>query len=696
MIYIDLETYSTVPLAAGTHNYAQGAQVLLCAWAINDSPVRVWDVQSGEPMPVQLYAAINNTDEVLCAHNTPFDATLIDVCELFGSGVVIPKTRWYCTMAQALAHGLPGGLDMLCKIYQLDDDVAKMSSGKALMRWFCVPDKDGKRRMPADQPEKWKEFVAYAANDIKAMRKLHLLMPRYNFWPDNPNHIERVYWRKTWEMNDRGFKVDVPLAVAAKATAERLKDSASSQVFDLTNGEVSGVNATKVLTQYLQAHAGVPVSGLSAGVIDKLLARDDLPPDIRELLLLRSANAKSSVAKYSTILRCADYRGRMTNTIQYCGASGTGRDAGRTFQPQNMPRPPRWYPEDEAEVDALVRDARAGVLELYHPEPMACLAAMLRGAIIPDEGHKLCVSDLSNIEGRMVSWLAGEEWKVKYFSDYDAGIIRFDNYVASYSMTMGVAPETVDSFQRQVGKCQELSFGYGSGVKGNLQFLHAYRVDMDVLASATQAAARKDVWAECYRKYDWAVKNKFDCNLPKDQWTACEYNKTVWREANSLISALWAKCEGAFRMAMNVPKVWHKAGEHLAYRRQGQWLYCRLPSGRLLCYLQPKDVDGNLTYMAVDQYTKKWTRTKLYGGMLTAHATQASSRDLLFDRALAAENEGYPMVFRVHDELVAETPDTPEFDHLKLGKILSTQPHWCPDLPLAAAGFQSSLRYRKD
>jgi DNA polymerase len=226
--------------------------------------------------------------------------------------------------------------------------------------------------------------------------------------------------------------------------------------------------------------------------------------------------------------------------------------------------------------------------------------------------------------------------------------------------------------------------------------LQLYRVNIRELAAATQSIADTGVWYATTEKFDWAQKNGFDYGLPLHQWSACEYIKAQWRMAHKNIAQLWADCETAFRMAYATPDVWFQAGAHLAYKRKGSWIFCRLPSGRVLCYIQPKINEDGITYMNMDQTSHKWVRTKVYSGKFVAHATQASARDLLFQNMLKAKNSGYTTVMRVHDELICEVPDEEKYSAEALGKFLASPHTWCPDLPLAAAGYETNLRYKKD
>jgi DNA polymerase len=241
----------------------------------------------------------------------------------------------------------------------------------------------------------------------------------------------------------------------------------------------------------------------------------------------------------------------------------------------------------------------------------------------------------------------------------------------------------------------ELGLGFGGGCGAFITFAKVYNMSISEFAHQTEKAANSTLWAETLRKYDWAVKNKFDYDLPKFEWAACEYTKTVWRASHPNTVQFWRDCEEAFKNAVSVPNCWFDAGPKVRIIRRGQWLYAKLPSGRALVYLQPKVIDGECSFMGMNQYSRKWERIKTYSGKLAENFTQALARDVLFSTLPAAEAKGYAVVMRVHDELVAEVPDTDKHSHEELSAIMSTPPAWAPDIPLAAAGF-SAYRYKKE
>ena len=326
---------------------------------------------------------------------------------------------------------------------------------------------------------------------------------------------------------------------------------------------------------------------------------------------------------------------------------------------------------------------------------MLLTASTVRSVIIAPPGKKLVVSDLSNIEGRGLAWLAGEEWKLQAFRDFDAGIGP-DLYKLAYAKSFHISPDEVTKFGRSVGKVQELGLGYAGGINAFVTFALVYGIDLEEMANTAWDTLPADVreeaesfvaWLQDTKKMSWPMSNKAA--------VTCESFKRMWRAAHPMTVQLWRELEDGFRLACSNP------GETFAYRtfkfrRDGAWLRIQLPSGRCLVYPQPQIAkDGQLSYMGVNQFNKKWQRIKTYGGRIVENATQSVARDFMFDALPGIEAAGYEIVLRVHDEVVTEVPDIPEFNAEHLGALLAATPPWGEGMPLAAAGFESQ-RYRKD
>lgn len=319
----------------------------------------------------------------------------------------------------------------------------------------------------------------------------------------------------------------------------------------------------------------------------------------------------------------------------------------------------------------------------------------VRGCIVAPPGRKLVVADLANIEGRVLAWLAGEDWKLQAFRDFDAGAGP-DLYKLAYSRSFGVPPESVTKDQRQVGKVQELALGYEGGVGAFVTFAAAYGINLEAMAEHAVDALPPALKDEAARALIWTKKNKRSTlGLSDRAWVVCDAFKRAWRAAHPQTVSFWAELDQAAEQATCQPGETVEC-RRLALRRDGKWLRIRLPSGRFLCYPDPAIEDsGKLTYSGLHQSSRKWGRLQTYGGKLAENATQAVSRDVLAYAMPSIEEAGYPIVLTVHDEILAETPDAPEFNAQHLAALMTAGHPWSEGLPLAAAGFEA-YRYRKD
>ena len=316
------------------------------------------------------------------------------------------------------------------------------------------------------------------------------------------------------------------------------------------------------------------------------------------------------------------------------------------------------------------------------------LSAAIRGVIIAPRGKKLVVADLSNIEGRILAWLAGEEWKLQAFRDFDAGV-GHDLYKLAYAKAFGIKPEDVDKAMRQIGKVMELALGYQGGVGAFLTFAAAYGIDLEVLVDGAVLLDESRDFLTWMRKQ----KGFSQSGLSDEAWIVCDSFKRLWREAQPATSSWWKELEEVCVNAVNYPGNTFECRRH-KIRRDGAWLRIRLPSGRYLCYPSPQLDDGKLSYMGINQYSRQWARLRTYGGKLVENITQAAARDILASSMQSIEDSGYEIVLTVHDEIIAEAPDSDKFNSDDLAALMSTPPSWAEGLPLAAAGFEA-YRYRK-
>lgn len=342
---------------------------------------------------------------------------------------------------------------------------------------------------------------------------------------------------------------------------------------------------------------------------------------------------------------------------------------------------------------------------------MTLCANALRGMFVAAPGRKLVVSDLSNIEGRVLPWLAGEEWKLQAFRDYDAGTGP-DLYILSFARAFQVAIELVTKYQRQQGKGMELSMGYEGGVGAFINVAASYGLDLEQLAIAVLAVAPADVRAEAKQFWGFAVKERRTLGLDENVFVACDVLKRLWRRAHPKIankcrqeprclgpcahSGLWENYAKAARLAIWEPGAVFSTGR-CDFVMANNWLRVRVPSGGELCYpaAQVDEIDGTISYMGMNQYTRKWSRIKTYGGKITENVDQRVARDVLAGAMPRAESAGYSIVLTVHDELVTEAPDTDAYSVDGLSEILAAGESWTAGLPLAAGGFEG-YRYRKE
>jgi DNA polymerase bacteriophage-type len=681
-LYVDLETYCTTPITCGLYKYSENVEITLIAWAIDDSPVQVFDNTTGAPLPEILLGALRGADRIV-AHNSQFDRVVLERHGLIGED----DPRWHDTMIRAYAHSLPGSLGNLSTVYKIPDDKAKLKEGRSLVMLFCKPLADGTRATRKTHPKEWAAFMCYAGNDIEAMRVLDNQLPR---WNDTPT--ERAYWFLDQKINGRGFQIDLDLARAALEAVEIEGKQNRGKIREMTDGDVGTVMQRDEIIKHIEAAYGIKIPDLKKSTIERRLNDPDLPEDVKEILRLRLLGSKSSCAKYKTLLNSVNSDGRLRGTIQFRGASRTGRASGRIYQPQNLPRPLYKAKDVAIGIELL----KLGAAHLAYSDVMSIASSALRGTLVAAQGKKIVVSDWSSIEGRMLAWLAGEEYKLKAYREYDAGR-GYDMYVLTYATTFGISPADVDKKRRQLGKVLELAMGFGGGVGAFITFANGYGINLDQLAADTFADLPTEHKRAASGYYLRCVKEKRSTfGLKQDTFITCDTVKRMWRAANPKTVQFWYDLEDSVRLLIDNPHTPRTVGPLTLDRVKG-WLRIRLPSGRYMCYpsIRLAEDGRQIVFRGVDAYTKKWQDIKTYGGRLSENATQASSSDVLYTGMLAAENAGYRTVLSVHDELITETPDAPEYNHGRLSEIMSREISWAPGLPLAAAGFES-YRYKKE
>lgn len=747
----DLETFSAEPITNGVHKYAEGAEILIRALALDDGPVVVRDLTPGgedwelvgddlalaDPFYLADLDDAQAADDVeLWFHNSQFDRTLER-----HAGITLPLHRWRDTMVQAMAHSLPGKLADLCDVLRVGADAAKDKAGKALIQLFCKPiafrfrkREAGEKKADYDaakaaalatwpgratretHPAEWRRFLIYAGMDIMAMRECHKRMPKWNY-PSNQRELD--LWRLDQRTNDYGVLIDLDLARAAVDAVDIAQAELKVRGQELTNGEVESVTQRDALLVHVLAEYGVDLPDMQKATLERRIEDPDLPAGLRELLRVRLQAATTSTSKYKVLLRASSSDSRLRGLLQFCGASRTGRWAGRLWQPQNLPSR-GLLPADEIVVG--IEALKDGCAHLLFDNVMHLTSSAIRGCVVAPPGKKLVVADLSNIEGRDQAWLAGESWKLQAFRDFDAGTGP-DLYKMSYGKSFNVHPSEVTKDQRQIGKVQELALGYEGGVGAFVTFAAGYGIDLDDLAGKAVRFIPGETYGQAQIMLQWHRSKGRDpaarLKMADRTWLVCESFKLGWRAGHKEIAAYWKQLDACVRAAIDGPGRTIPC-ERVKIRRDGAWLRIVLPSGRALCYPSPQlqaekrkkdeaEVVGlealeseqpatgrtKITYMGVHQYTRKWTRLDTYGGKIFENICQAVARDVMAHNMPAIEAAGYRIILTVHDEVICEAPDTDEYNAEHLSALLAANPPWAEDMPLAAAGFEAK-RYRKD
>jgi len=653
VVHCDFETYSEVDLrAAGAYAYAEHAstEILCMAWAIGDQAPQLW--LPGDPFPPALAERIAAGGHVV-AWNAPFERQI-------WAKVAVPRLGWpplpddqlYCAAAMAANMGLPRDLATAARALGLP--AQKDAAGHRIMLKLSKPRRPSKnnpatRWTPESAPEDFRALYAYCLQDVETERgvhrKLYALSDR-----------EREIFLLDQRINDRGVKIDRPLIAAAQRVVDDTLKTLDGNLARVTAGAAAAATQTARLADWVNGR-GVMCSGVSAAEIRRMLLLD-LPTDVRAALECRQLAGKSSTAKLEAMLAAAGSGDRIRGSLLYYGAARTGRWSGRLHQPQNYPRGDEGVLAVlDAAVDAIAT-GMAGFVEAMVGNPMEAVSTCLRPMMVAADGHDLIAVDFANIEGRVLAWLAGETWKLDAFRAYDAGTGP-DLYKVAYSRSLGVPVDTVTKPQRQVGKVIELACGYQGWVGAFQTFAALYGISVADDEAARLAGA--------------------------------------WREAHPKVVATWRGLNQAAVRAVLQPGTAHSFGR-IAYVASGGWLWCRLPSGRVLAYCNPSIQPNSrgesaVWFWGVDSVTKQWVEISGYGGLWTENIVQAISRDLLAEAMLRCEAAGYPLVLTVHDELVAEVPHG--FGSVaEMESLAAELPAWAEGLPVAAAGWRGR-RYQK-
>ena len=720
-LYLDFETFSEADLKkVGSYAYAEHptTEVLICTYAFDDEPVQVWDCTDGSDMPGDLHRALrrlvkpNSRIKMVWHNGGLFDRLIMKHCWSFD----IPVSNTIDTMIWAFRHALPGSLDALCEVLGVSADNAKDKRGKALIQRFSKPTpKNYKiRRYTAEtHPDEWALFIKYAVSDITAMREVFHKLPRWG----NSEFEDRVL-ELDQLINDRGFKVDVALAEAAIEAVEKHKAQLQEEAQRRYGGSLTGKDFLPILRELAPAHR---IHNAQKSTLNDLLADDDLPDDARAIIEMRLGAASTASTKYNPLLLGRSSDDRRRGCIQYGGAKRTLRFAGKGFQPQNLAR--GYYHDEELDkgISALLKGRahrRFDVAKLT--------ASTVRSCIIPEAGYKFVVADYSNVEGRGLAWLAGEDDLIEVF------VNGVDVYKKLASTVFNVAYEDVTKDQRQISKAMVLGLGYAGGVGAFVTFAKNLGLDLNDMTNTLAGTFPGHIWAATARGYEWAriqeakrpprpgeKDDRPSYILDKKVWRTCDALKRMYREANPAIVQFWRDIEDAAMAAIRNPGKEFTAGprgvkfsrnvetDNNGNKVAGWWLRMTLPSGRVMSYpgvglsvSKETDEDGKVStnvrikYQGENQLTRQWGFQYTYSGKLVENCTQALCRDLLANALLNVEANGYPIVLHVHDEVICEVPDTPEYTVSELERLMCELPDWAEGFPLVAEG-QELKRYAK-
>lgn len=655
---IDLETFSSVPIhKAGAQKYIMSPdfEILLFAYSLNGAPVACVDFAQGEVLPPEIAAMLTSSEVIKHAYNAPFEWG----CLSKYMGRQLPPEQWRCTMFHGLYAGYTAGLDATGRALGLPEDKRKLNTGKALIRYFCVPCAPSKanggrtRNYPHHNPERWELFKEYCRQDVNTEIAIESRLSNIPV----PDFVQKE-WETDLIINSRGVAVDMPMVEGALELGATVRNSLMAEAVQISG--LNNPNSVQQLSAWLEEETGEEIDGLRKDTVAKMLKRDDNSPQVQRMLEIRQELGKTSTKKYDAIEAAVCPDGRVRGLLQFYGANRTGRWAGRLVQVQNLPRT---YTEPLELARDLVKQRKLDALKVIYGSVPDTLSQLIRTAFVAPDGHILIDADFSAIEARVISWLAGEEWRLEVFRTH--GKI----YEASASQMFGVPIDLIKKGNpeyalRQKGKVAELALGY-QGSTGAL-------INMGAL----------------------------DMGIPEEDLLDI-VNR--WREANKRIRDLWYKMDAA---AVQVISQGGSVGlnclviaRELDYNQGTDYMTITLPSGRKLYYNAPQ-IGVNqwdrpsISYMGMDQTTKKWKRIETYGGKLVENVVQAVARDCLAQAIENLEAAGLPVIFHIHDEVVIDCAlDAATLEDVV--QIMARPISWAPDLPLGADGWVGKF-FKKD
>lgn len=655
---IDLETYSSVDIRkCGAFKYIESPdfEILLFSYSLDGAEPVCIDFAQGEILPDWIANALRDSEYIKKAYNAAFEWG----CLSKYMGRQLPPCQWRCTMLKGLYAGYTAELDATGRALGLPEDKRKLNTGRALIRYFCVPCRPTKsnggrtRNLPHHDPEKWELFKAYNKGDVTAETEIDRRLSAIEI----PDSVQKE-WETDLLMNARGVAVDTDMVYGALEIGAKEKERLTREAMNISG--LDNPNSVAQLSSWLESETNREVPDLQKDTVSKMLQREDNSPEVQRMLEIRRELGKTSTKKYDAIQNAVCEDGRVRGLLQFYGANRTGRWAGRLVQVQNLPRT---YTEPLELARQLVKERKTDALRLIYGSIPDTLSQLIRTAFIATPGHTLIDADFSAIEARVISWLAGESWRLEVFRTH--GKI----YEASASQMFGVPIEKIKKGNpeyalRQKGKVAELALGY-QGSSGALIAMGA-----------------------------------LDMGIPEEDLPDIV---SRWREANKRIRDLWYKMDSAAAWVIaqggSVGVNGIIVSREFNPAQNTDYLAVSLPSGRKLYYVQPQISEnrwGNpsISYMGMDQTTKKWKRVETYGGKLVENAVQAIARDCLALSIERLKEAGYNVVFHIHDEVVIECEEK-KASLDEVVKIMSEPIPWAPDLPLGADGWVGKF-FKKD
>ena len=655
---IDLETFSSVPIAkAGAQKYIASPdfEILLFAYSLNGAPSVCCDIAQGELLPDWVLDALCDPQCLKHAYNAAFECG----CLSKFMGRQLPPEQWRCTMFHGLYAGYPAGLDATGRALGLPEDKRKLSTGKALIRYFCVPctptkSNGGRRRnLPNHDPARWELFKEYNAQDVTTEMEIERRLSLITV----PDWLQRQ-WETDLLINARGVAVDMEMVNGALEIGATVREWLTQEAVRISG--LSNPNSVQQLSAWLEQETGEEVTDLRKDTVAKMIAQAPDNPEVQRMLEIRQELGKTSTKKYDAIEQAVCPDGRVRGLLQFYGANRTGRWAGRLVQVQNLPRT---YTQPLELARNLVKLRKLDNLRLVYGSVPDTLSQLIRTAFVASDGNVLIDADFSAIEARVISWLAGEQWRLEVFKTH--GKI----YEASASQMFGVPIERIKKGNpeyalRQKGKVAELALGYQGGAGA---LINMGALDMGIPEDDLPDIVQR-----------WRDTNKRICDL--------------WYKMNSAaVEAISTGCSvGVGRLLVSCE---YDAAHEVEY------LTVLLPSGRKLYYNSPQIGENkwggpSISYMGMDQTTKKWKRIETYGGKLVENCVQAVARDCLAQAIENLEAKGLPVVFHIHDEVVIDCrADTATLEDVV--DIMSRPIPWAPGLPLNADGWVGGF-FKKD